>query len=78
MRTIAVNVEDDVYSKAEQKAVALSTSVPAVVADYLRQWASDDDCLEEARRKMTTLFAQPGRKFGVGTPDTREERNARR
>lgn len=78
MRTIAVNVDDEVYSKAEQKAVALSTSVPAVVADYLRQWVSDEDRLEDARRKMTQLFTQPGRQFGVGNPDSREERNARR
>ena len=78
MKTIEVSIDDDTYSKAEEKAVALSTSLPNVVADYLRQWTADEERVEEVRRKMSELFAKPGWRFGLGTPDTREERNARR
>jgi hypothetical protein len=78
MKTIAIHIDDEIYSKAEQKAVALSTSVPDVMVDYLRHWAADDNRIEDARQRMIELFAHPQHEFGVGIPDTREERNARR
>jgi hypothetical protein len=78
MKTIDVPIDDETYSRAQGKALALSTSLPDVVANYLRQWTGGEERREEARRTMSQLFAQPDWQFGVGTRDTREERNGRR
>jgi hypothetical protein len=78
MKTIAVDIEDDVYSKAQQKALALETSVPSIVADYLRRWASESEAVDHARCQMTARFAHSNWQFAVGTPDDRTLRNARR
>lgn len=78
MKNITLSIDDETYSKAEQKAGALKTSVSEVAADYLRHWAADSVAMEHARRHLATLFAQPNWRFAVGTPDDRTLRNARR
>jgi hypothetical protein len=78
MKTIEVPIDDESYARAEVKAGALATSLPEVVADYLRRWIAGEDGREAARQAMSHLFAQPDWQFGVGVPDSREERNARR
>ena len=78
MKNITLSLDDEVYSKAEEKAVALHTSVSEVAVDYLRNWASQDASVEQARQRMATMFAQPNWRFAVGTPDDRTLRNARR
>jgi hypothetical protein len=78
MKTIDIPIDDDTFSKAEQKAAALSTSLPDVVARYLRQWSDGEAAQAEVRRKMIAMFAKPTWQFGVGAPDSREQRNARR
>jgi hypothetical protein len=77
MKTITVSIDDETYSKAESKASSLSTSLPHVVADYLRHWVADKERIAASRRRMLELFDAPGRRFEVGSPDTRDERNAR-
>jgi hypothetical protein len=37
----------------------------------------EPDATEQARRHMTARFSQPNWEFAVGTPDDREQRNAR-
>jgi hypothetical protein len=76
MKTITVNIDEETWSRAQQKAVALETSVSQVVVEYLRQWANGD-AIQRARNAMTERFAQPGSRFAIGTPDDREQRNAR-
>lgn len=76
MKTITMNIDEGVLSRAEAKAAALSTSVGAVAADLLQQWASEDS-LTQARREMTQRFARPDWNFTVGTIEDREQRNAR-
>ncbi len=71
MQTIAVALEDDIYRKAHSKAVAAGTSVPVVLAEYLRSWAVDEGKLDEARSAMKSRFAQPDWEFSVGEPDDR-------
>lgn len=78
MRAIPVMVDEDVYAKAEQKAVSLATSLSVVVAEYLRQWVAEGDKRESARALMRKRFANPDWKFSVGALEGREERNARR
>lgn len=78
MQTIAVPLEDAVYAKAQQKALALETSVPEVVANYLRSWTSDTAALSEAHETLRARFAKRDWDFAVGTPDDRSQRNARR
>lgn len=78
MQTIAVPLEDDLYRKAHSKAIAAGTSVPEVVAEYLRTWAVVEVELDQARREMKSRFAQPDWQFSVGEPDDRSQRNARR
>lgn len=76
MKTITVSIDDETWTRAEQKAAALDTSVREVVVEHLRQWA-EADAIQQARRAMTERFAQPGWRFAVGAPDNREQRNAR-
>ncbi len=76
MKTITMNIDEGVLSQAEAKAAALSTSVGAVAADLLLQWASED-AVTQARREMAQRFAQPDWQFTVGTIEDRELRNAR-
>lgn len=78
MKTIAVEIEDDLYTKAQRKASALESSVPQVITDYLRVWAADASAIEDARRKMIALFSQPNWQFTLGAADDRNLRNARR
>lgn len=78
MKNITLTLDEDIYSKAEEKAVALHMSVSEVAVDYLRRWASEDANVEQARKHMATKFAQPNWRFAVGTPDDRTLRNARR
>ena len=78
MKNITLSLDDDIYSKAEEKAVALNTSVSEVAVDYLRHWATKDASVEQARQHIATVFAQPNWRFAVGTPDDRTLRNARR
>jgi hypothetical protein len=77
MPAIPVMIEDDLYAKAEQKAFTLHTSVPDVVADYLRQWVADRDQRDSARATMRQRFANPDWQFAVGELEDREKRNAR-
>ena len=76
MKIISVSIDEETWSKAEEKASALETSVNAVVVEYLRRWANGD-AIQQARESMTKCFAQPTWKFAVGTRDDREQRNAR-
>jgi hypothetical protein len=78
MQTLAIKLDDDTYSRAEQKASSLNTSVPEVVADYLRAWSADGGSLAAARAALKAKYAKRDWEFGVGTPDNREQRNARR
>ena len=79
MQTVAVPLEDDIYRKAHSKAAAAGTSIPDVLAQYLRDWALDGGSeIELARQAMKARFAQPDWKFSVGKPDDRSQRNARR
>lgn len=78
MRTISIDLDDDLYVEAERKASALQKSVGDVVADYLRHWAAETPSLEEARQALKERFARQDWEFAVGTPDDREQRNARR
>ncbi len=77
MKNITLTLDDSTFSKAEQKVVALHTSVSEVAADYVRQWASEGATVEQARQPMATMFARPNWRFAVGTPDDRTQRNAR-
>lgn len=76
MTTITMDIDEVTLSRAEQKAAALDTSVSKVVSEYLRQWADESD-VRKARVAMTERFAKPNWEFVVGTPDDREQRNAR-
>ena len=78
MKNITLSLEDDIYSQAEVKAVALHTSVSEVAVDYLRLWAAQNSSVEQARQHMAAMFAQPNWRFAVGTADDRTLRNARR
>jgi hypothetical protein len=78
MKNITLTLDDDVYSKADEKAVTLHTSVGEVAVDYLRRWASEGASVEQARQHLATMFAQPNWRFAVGAPDDRTLRNARR
>jgi len=78
MRTIAVPVDDEIYVKAEKRATALDTSVQAVVASYLRDWATEGEHTDAARQTLKARFAQRDWQFSVGAPDNRTQRNARR
>ena len=78
MRAVPLDIDDEVYAQAEQKARALSTSVSDVVADYLRQWVNGPDKRSQAREWMRERFANPDWKFAVGELESREARNARR
>jgi hypothetical protein len=81
MRILEVEVDEAVLDKAEQKAQALDTSVSNVVATYLETWAADaaqQDRLQQARQELKARFARRDWQFAVGTPDNREQRNARR
>jgi len=78
MPAVPVMIEDDLYAKAEQKASALQTSVPDVVADYLRQWIAEGDRRPAARAAMRKRFESPDWQFAVGELEDREQRNARR
>jgi hypothetical protein len=76
MKTITMNIDEETLLRAEQKAVAMATSINEVVADYLRQWADSDE-VQVARAQMSQRFAERDWHFSVGKPDTREQRNAR-
>lgn len=76
MKTITMTIDDDTFARAELKAEALETSVNEVVAAYLRHWAEADGA-QQARAAMAARFARPDWQFAVGTPDDREQRNAR-
>ena len=76
MKTITMTIEESILSKAEQKAAALETSVDAVVSEYLRKW-TDEDEVRQGREAMMEHFGKRDWKFTVGTPDDREQRNAR-
>jgi len=78
MKNITLTLDDTTFSKAEQKAVALHTSVSEAAMDYLRRWTSEGASVEQARQHMATMFARPNWRFAVGTPDDRTLRNARR
>jgi hypothetical protein len=78
MPAVPVMIENDLFAKAEEKASALHTSVPDVVADYLRQWVAEGDQRAEARAVMRQRFASPDWSFAVGELEDREQRNARR
>jgi hypothetical protein len=78
MAAIPVMIEDELYVKAEQRAAALHTSVPDVVADYLREWVAAEDDRAAARESMRKRFANPDWTFSVGELEDRERRNARR
>jgi hypothetical protein len=78
MQTIVVPLEDEIYLKAHSKAIAAGTSVPEVIAEYLRHWAVDEGELDQARQAMKARFAQPDWQFSVGKTDDRSQRNARR
>ena len=54
MKNITVAVDDDVYSRARIAAAERSTSVSALVRDYLRALTSDADAREDA---TVALFA---------------------
>ncbi len=76
MTTITMNIDETTLSRAEQKAASLDTSVGEIVSEFLREWADDND-VRQARAAMTERFAKPNWQFAVGTPDDREQRNAR-
>ena len=76
MKIITMSIDEETLSRAEQKAAALETSVSEVVVGYLRQWA-DQEGIQQARSAMMERFAKPQWNFAVGTPDDREQRNAR-
>ena len=67
-------IQDDLYAKAAEKASALHTSVPDVVADYLRQWIAQGDRQGAARAAMRERFAKPDWQFAVGVLEDRERR----
>ena len=77
MKHITLTLDDTTYGQVERMAVALDTSVDQLIADHLRQWTVDENAAQQARRRMTALFAQPTWSFAVGTADDREQRNAR-
>jgi hypothetical protein len=76
MKTITMSIDEETLSKAEQKSAALATSISEVVADYLRRW-TDNEGIQQARTVMAKRFAKPDWQFALGTPDDREQRNAR-
>lgn len=76
MKTISMDIDEQIWLCAQQKAAAENTSLSEVVADYLKSWASDD-ALKQARDIMVQRFSQPDWRFTVGAPDGREQRNAR-
>jgi hypothetical protein len=78
MAGIPVLIDSDLYAQAEERASALHTSVPDVVAEYLRGWIDMQDQRAAARETMRRKFANPDWQFAVGELESREERNARR
>ena len=76
MKNITLDIDDATYIKAERKALGLAMSLPQVVTNYLRDWA-EEEAIEESRSLMTARFARPNWEFAVGSPDDREQRNAR-
>jgi hypothetical protein len=78
MSAVPVMIEGDLYAQAQKKAAALQTSVPDIVAEYLKDWVAGEDQRSAAREVMRRRFASPDWRFAVGNLEGREERNARR
>ncbi|MEX2174131.1 MAG: hypothetical protein WD872_07200 [Pirellulaceae bacterium] len=78
MRAVPLEIDDEVYAQAEQKAQAMSTSISVLVGDYLRHWVQNHDAQLLACEQMRQRFANPDWEFAVGKLESREERNARR
>jgi hypothetical protein len=77
MKTVTLTIDEETFSRAEQKAASLQTSVSKVVAEYLQKWAVGS-AIDQARTAMSNRFANPDWQFAVGAADNREQRNARR
>jgi predicted CopG family antitoxin len=58
MKTLTVQVPDDVYERVERRAAARGTSLGEVVVDLLERLHSDQDDarLAAARKRMAELF----------------------
>jgi hypothetical protein len=55
-----------------------AAGLPPDLAEQHSHPKFDEAALDAARRKMTDHFARPDCEFAVGSPDSREQRNARR
>jgi hypothetical protein len=66
VKNITVGIGDEIYFKARRKAASLDTSVSQVVADFLRNWTTEEASKKSRTKKLRKLFAlvanrsQPG------------------
>ena len=76
MKNITVAVDDEVYRAARMAAAERSTSVSALVRDYLRTLATRDGRQEEAN---AALFSAMDKTLGLRAADrqTRDDVHAR-
>lgn len=58
MKNVTVSLDDETYRKARIRAAELETSVPAVVRNYLVEFAAGESRFERLRKQEEALLAQ--------------------
>ena len=58
MKNITVSLDDETYRKARIRAAELETSVPAVVRNYLAEFAAGESRFERLQKQEEALMAQ--------------------
>ena len=56
MANLTISVDDELLRRARVRAAQLGTSVNAVLREYLRTWAGQDDRREQAIRSLLRRF----------------------
>ena len=81
MKTITVSLDDELYQRADEKAVAEATSLSQVVPELLSEWTAEEDraaLLTEMRRLFQIADERDRLKEGSAGPFPREEFYAER
>jgi len=81
MKTITVSLDDELYQRADEKAVAEATSLSQVVPELLSEWTAEEDraaLLTEMRRLFQLADERDRLKEGSAGPFPREELYAER
>ena len=73
MKNITLAVDEDVLDKVRRVAAEKSTTVNAMVRDYLTELASRDERLANARRELLSLMEKSKGDMGPDFKFNREE-----